>query len=70
MAELSTLARPYAKAAFASAQQAGNLAQWSDLLAFAAQVASDSEGRRALAHPTLTHEQKAAWLNELAGERI
>ena len=68
MAELSTLARPYAKAAFASAQQAGNLAQWSNLLAFAAQVASDSEGRRALAHPTLTHEQKAAWLNELAGE--
>ena len=52
MAELSTLARPYAKAAFASAQQAGNLAQWSDLLAFAAQVASDSEGRRALCSST------------------
>ena len=69
MAELSTLARPYAKAAFASGQGAGNLANWSALLSFAAQIADDSEGRRALAHPTLTSEQKAAWLNDLAGER-
>ena len=69
MAELSTLARPYAKAAFASAQSASNLAEWGEMLGFAASVSTDSEGRRALAHPTLTSEQKADWLNDLAGER-
>ncbi len=68
MAEISTLARPYAKAAFATAQAADAVSAWADLLAFVAQVTTDSEGRRALAHPTLTAEQKAKWLNELAGD--
>ena len=35
MAELSTLARPYAKAAFEFAAQAGELQGWSDSLATA-----------------------------------
>lgn len=68
MAELSTLARPYAKAAFAAAQETSQLAEWGGLLELTAQVVEDSDGRRILAHPTLTAEQKAAWLNDLAGD--
>lgn len=66
MAEVSTLARPYAKAAFSAAQTAGETAQWGELLTLLATVSEDSEGRRVLAHPTLTAQQKADWLTQLA----
>ena len=41
MAELVTIARPYAEAVFGLAKQESQLAQWSDALKFAAVVASD-----------------------------
>jgi F-type H+-transporting ATPase subunit delta len=42
MAQAITLARPYARAAFELAHAAGSLTAWSQALAFAAAVASDS----------------------------
>ncbi|MGF1708733.1 F0F1 ATP synthase subunit delta [Enterovibrio baiacu] len=39
MSELTTIARPYAKAAFDLAVEKGELDQWSEMLAFAAEVA-------------------------------
>jgi F-type H+-transporting ATPase subunit delta len=42
MAELATVARPYAEALFRVAQ-AGNLAQWSDLVSELAQIGSHEE---------------------------
>jgi F-type H+-transporting ATPase subunit delta len=42
MAQAITLARPYARAAFEVAQADGSLDQWSQSLAFAASVATDS----------------------------
>ena len=39
MAELSTLARPYAKAAFEYAMEAGDLQGWSDSLGTVSSVA-------------------------------
>lgn len=42
MSSQSTLARPYAKAAFALAQNAGELAQWSNKLAISAALSADS----------------------------
>ena len=42
MAELATIARPYAEALFRVAQ-AGNLAQWSDLVSELAQIGSHEE---------------------------
>ena len=47
MAELSTLARPYAKAAFEYAREHDALAQWSEQLTTAAAVAAD-EGMEAV----------------------
>ena len=41
MSNLTTLARPYAKAAFGLAHEAGDLAGWGDALSFAAAVVSD-----------------------------
>ena len=60
MAELITLARPYANAVFAAAQQSKQLDEWSEMLAFAAAVASDSQTKALVTHPTLPDEQKAA----------
>lgn len=41
MSELTTVARPYAKAAFDFAVEQGALQEWHEMLAFAAQVAED-----------------------------
>ena len=42
MAELSTIARPYAVAAYKLGKEKKALAQWSDMLALAAAVAADA----------------------------
>ena len=42
MSQALTLARPYARAAFAIAQDGGAFAAWSDALGFAARVAADA----------------------------
>mgnify|MGYP001818416025 FL=1 len=70
MAELSTLARPYAKAAFEYALQKGALAEWSGQLATLAAVAGDAGMARALDNPSLTSEQQAATLNDVCGDSI
>lgn len=53
MRENLTLARPYARAAFELAKDAGALAQWSTQLDFAAAVAADSRIARLLGDPRL-----------------
>ncbi len=63
MAELTTLARPYAKAAFEYAIEAKQLGEWSEMLGFAAQVVSDESMQQLLASPHFSkEEQKAAML--------
>ena len=59
MAELSTLARPYAKAAFAYAQQASDLSGWGAALATAAAVSESDKVGEMLENPQLTSEQRA-----------
>jgi F-type H+-transporting ATPase subunit delta len=54
MAEPSTIARPYAEAAFRLADQGGKLAEWSGTLAALAQVARDERVRAAIADPSLS----------------
>lgn len=57
MSQPLTLARPYARAAFASARAAGRTAAWSQALAFAARVAADPQVHALLAHPQLSVAQ-------------
>src|SRR5690606_14318903 len=63
MAELTTLARPYAKAAFELAQPANQLAEWSRMLSTLAAVAQDERVQALLGHPSLSAEAKAQALN-------
>lgn len=62
MSQSITLARPYARAAFSSARDAGRTAAWSQALAFAARVAVDPQAHALLAHPQLSHVQATALL--------
>ena len=54
MAELTTLARPYAKAAFEHAQAHQQLASWSAMLGLAAAVSQADTMQRVLKAPRLT----------------
>ena len=60
MAELSTIARPYAEAAFAAAVEGGTLTPWAEALdALAAFAASDSMSD-VVSDPRVTSDQKVA----------
>jgi F-type H+-transporting ATPase subunit delta len=62
VADFSTVARPYAKALFALAEAGGNLAAWSEALHGAAAVIGDPQAKEFLARPSLSAEQRAAFL--------
>jgi len=70
MAELSTLARPYAKAAFEYARANNQLSQWAEQLATAAAVVSDNGMKMALNDPSLTAEQQARMLSDVCGDAL
>jgi F-type H+-transporting ATPase subunit delta len=61
MAEPTTVARPYAEAAFRLADAGDALGKWSEMLAALAQVAQDDRVRAAIADPNLS-DAKAAGL--------
>ncbi len=54
MSQAMTLARPYARAAFSLARDAGSLPAWSDALAFAARIAADPQVAGLLGNPNLS----------------
>lgn len=57
MADRATIARPYARAAFAHAREGKDLAAWSKLLGSAALAVADPRVARLLNHPHVTAEQ-------------
>ncbi len=62
MSQNLTLARPYARAAFALAQDGGQSADWSRALAFASRVAADPQVQVLLAHPQLSSAEAVGLL--------
>ena len=69
MSQALTLARPYARAAFAIAQDENALAGWSSALGFAARVAADPRAASLLLNPQLTHAEAVSLLSaDGAGE--
>ena len=70
MAEPSTVARPYAEAAFKLADEAGALAKWSEMLGALAMVATDTRVRAAAADPNLGHEQVAGLFIAILAGRL
>lgn len=59
MGELTTLARPYAVAAFRRAKETGTADEWANQLAFLATVTADARVQRALANPKVRREALA-----------
>ncbi|HTY49037.1 MAG TPA: F0F1 ATP synthase subunit delta [Steroidobacteraceae bacterium] len=70
MADRITIARPYARAAFAEARGEGRLAAWSAALATAAQVVRDQRVHALLGDPHVTPEQLASLVADLAGPAL
>jgi len=70
VAELTTIARPYAEAAFRIARDANALPVWSQMLRFVSDVVADPQVAAALDNPKLTAPDKAALLLSIGGERL
>jgi F-type H+-transporting ATPase subunit delta len=66
MADKTTIARPYAKAAFAHARAANALGAWSAALTNAAAVVADPRVRPLLTSPHVTSAQLAELVNGIA----
>jgi F-type H+-transporting ATPase subunit delta len=66
MADVSTVARPYAKALFDLATAERKLGAWSEALGAAAAVVSDAEAKRALANPALDDRTRAELVASVA----
>lgn len=67
MSELTTAARPYARAVFEMAQESGNLSGWSEQLAALAQVLSSEDSAALLNNPRLSQDQKIQVITEVLG---
>lgn len=70
MAELSTLARPYAKAAFNAALDSQSLDAWSQQLATLAVISEQTQVEELITNPALSASDKAAALKDIAGDAI
>jgi F-type H+-transporting ATPase subunit delta len=70
MAEQITVARPYAEAAFAFAQEKSALPVWAEMLRLTATVAGDPQMRIALGNPKLSAGDKEALFLSICGDRL
>jgi|SRR5690606_2671701 F-type H+-transporting ATPase subunit delta len=70
MAELRTLARPYAKAVYEYARAGGTLDQWSSSLDLLSSVVSEGTVRKLLDSPELSTGQQAAAIADLCGDEL
>ena len=70
MAELTTLARPYAEAAYQFASEAGELSVWEKALGFLSSVARDPAGEQYLYNPEIDQASKLAFLRDLGGDLL
>lgn len=68
MAETITIARPYASAVFAIAQEKAETATWSEKLAITAQCTQSAELKAILTSPAVSDVQAVDLLADIAGE--
>lgn len=69
MAELSTLARPYAKAAFDYAKEQNVINDWENFLLIASSIVCDESFSSLLSNPAISAEQKTAVLIDIYGSQ-
>ena len=70
MAELSSIARPYAQAVFELAKDSGHYGPWSEALEFLAKVAADKDMAALFSNPRVSRQQAADIVIELFGEGV
>ena len=70
MSELTTLARPYAKAAFGFALEEKSLDSWSDMLSFLSLVSKNDDITTILDSPSITREKAAEVVLSVAEGQI
>jgi F-type H+-transporting ATPase subunit delta len=70
MAELTTIARPYAQAVFELGRDTNQLSEWSEMLQFMVDVYGNPQVQTALANPTLTRQDVERLLLAICGERL
>ncbi|MBE0484113.1 MAG: F0F1 ATP synthase subunit delta [Bacterioplanes sp.] len=70
MAELTTLARPYAKAVFAEAQEKNALDAWSSDLALLSSVITEPTVIKVSGHPSLSAQQQAQVVLDVCGDTL
>lgn len=68
MSSLTTLARPYAKAAFELAVGEQALARWDDMLSMASNIVSDESMAKLLESPDVSNAQAANIILDAAGD--
>jgi len=70
MAELTTIARPYAEAAFALAREGNALPVWSEMLRLTRAVVADARVAEALDNPALDTPAKESLLLSICGDKL
>jgi len=70
MAEIATVARPYAEATFKTALEKNTLGPVAEALAFVAAVARDEQMRSVLSNPKVAAAQKKELFGAVAGDRM
>ena len=70
MSELTTTARPYARALFELASDADNLTEWSETLAFMGAIVSHDDVRALLDDPKMTKQSAAAAIIKLCDGKL
>ena len=69
MSEVTTIARPYAKAAFEFAVEQKAVDSWLSMLLFAAEVSKDDTVQQVI-HSSMAPEQLAQLFNQICGEQL
>jgi F-type H+-transporting ATPase subunit delta len=70
MADKTTIARPYAKAAFEKARAGNHLAPWSETLRTASIVVQDPRVQRLLGNPAVSNAELVELVSGLAGPQL
>ncbi len=70
MAQLITIARPYANAAFEAAMDAGKLTEWSQELANLALIASDDDMQGLIANPEIAEDKVLEIFTSIMGSMM
>ncbi|MEW7974936.1 MAG: F0F1 ATP synthase subunit delta [Candidatus Thiodiazotropha endolucinida] len=68
--EATTIARPYAEAVFARAEESGKLDVWSDMLSFLTSVVESEEMAPIVGNPLIEQDALVSLLLEIAGDKV